>query len=79
MVPLSFLRKLDSLKYTSFIALTAVIYLILIVVIHFILNDTEAMRGPISIITTGGPFDILSSLPVFIFAFTCHQNVRIAQ
>lgn len=73
--PLSFLRKLDSLKYTSFVALASVAYLILIVVIHFLLGDTADQRGPIKIAKPEGPTAMLSALPVIVFAFTCHQNM----
>lgn len=73
-LPLSFLRKLDSLKYTSLVALVAVIYLYVIVVYHYYSpnyppppkDDIELARFSTS---------ILGHLPVFVFAFTCHQNV----
>ncbi|KAG2195442.1 hypothetical protein INT47_000407 [Mucor saturninus] len=73
-LPLSFLRKLDSLKYTSLVALVAVIYLYVIVVYHYYSpnyppppkDDIELARFSTS---------ILGHLPVFVFAFTCHQNI----
>lgn len=71
-VPLSFLRKLDLLKYTSVIALFSVVYLICLVVEHYAL-DALAPRviniGPQSWKHT------LSSFPIFVFAYTCHQNM----
>ena len=75
MIPLSFLRRLDSLKYTSVVALTAIGYLIVLVVAHFIKGDTMAERGDIRVIRWGGAIPTLSSFPVMVFAYTCHQNV----
>ncbi|KAK8075396.1 hypothetical protein PG997_010059 [Apiospora hydei] len=73
-IPLAFLRRLDSLKYTSVVALVSIGYLIILVVYHFA-SDTVTDRGPVRIITWGGPITALSSLPVVIFAYTCHQNM----
>ncbi|CUM62592.1 uncharacterized protein PRCAT00000144001 [Priceomyces carsonii] len=73
-IPLSYLKKLDSLKYTSVIALFSVAYLIILVVGHYIVNDVPQDKhidliGPVSIKST------LSSFPIFVFAYTCHQNM----
>ncbi|KAK5636242.1 hypothetical protein RRF57_011954 [Xylaria bambusicola] len=62
-IPLSFLRRLDSLKYTSIIALVAIGYLIILVVYHFA-SDTLAPRDKIRVIQWGGPVEALASLPV---------------
>ena len=74
-IPLSFLRRLDSLKYTSVIALISIGYLVILVVFHFFRGDTKQDRGPVSVIRWGGAVPALSSLPVIVFAYTCHQNV----
>lgn len=74
-IPLSFLRKLDSLKYTSVVSLFAIGYLVILVVGHCIVGDTEAFRGKVVFFQWSGPVKFLSSLPVFVFAFTCHQNI----
>jgi amino acid permease len=74
-IPLSFLRRLDSLKYTSVVALIAIAYLIILVVAHFIKGDTLADRGEVSIFEWQGPVAALASFPVIVFAYTCHQNV----
>ncbi|KAI0870203.1 transmembrane amino acid transporter [Hypoxylon argillaceum] len=73
-IPLSFLRRLDSLKYTSIIALVAIGYLIVLVVYHFA-SDALAPRDKLRIIHWAGPVEALASLPVVIFAYTCHQNM----
>jgi amino acid permease len=74
-IPLSFLKRLDSLKYTSVIALISIGYLVILVVYHFA-ADSIAERGPVRV-GWEGPVQLLSSLPVVVFAYTCHQNVSI--
>ncbi|KAH0544627.1 hypothetical protein FGG08_001277 [Glutinoglossum americanum] len=74
-IPLSFLRRLDSLKYTSVVALTSIGYLVILVVAHFFKGDTMANRGDIRVVRWGGAIPALSSLPVVVFAYTCHQNM----
>lgn len=74
-IPLSYLRRLDSLKYTSIAALVSMAYLVVLVLYHFVIGDTMTDRGPVRVIHWAGPVPMLSSLPVIVFAFTCHQNV----
>lgn len=74
-IPLSFLRRLDSLKYTSIVALVSIGYLIVLVVYHFA-ADPHASPEDIRVIEWAGPIETLSTLPVVVFAYTCHQNVR---
>ncbi|KAK6072304.1 transmembrane amino acid transporter [Seiridium cupressi] len=73
-IPLCFLKRLDSLKYTSLIALVSIGYLIILVVYHFA-ADVIPDRAPVRIITWDGPISALSNLPVVVFAYTCHQNM----
>ncbi|KAK4124776.1 hypothetical protein N657DRAFT_569956 [Parathielavia appendiculata] len=73
-IPLSFPKRLDSLKYTSMVALLSIGYLILLVVYHFVADEIPN-KGDIRVITWEGPVAALSSLPVVIFAYTCHQNM----
>lgn len=75
LIPLCFLRRLDSLKYTSFIALVSIGYLIVLVVAHFLVGDTVDDRGDIQPIKWAGSIEALSTFPVVVFAYTCHQNV----
>lgn len=74
-IPLSFLRRLDSLKYTSLVALVSIGYLIVLVIYHFA-SDPHADPKDIRVIQWAGPVQTLSALPVVVFAYTCHQNVR---
>lgn len=73
-LPLSFLRKLDSLKYTSLISLFAVIYLCIIVIYHYYSPNYPPPPSD-AIELASFSTSILGHLPVFVFAFTCHQNV----
>jgi amino acid permease len=75
-IPLSFLRRLDSLKYTSVIALISIGYLIILVVAHFVEGDTMQHKTPLRVIQWESKLAVMSSLPVVVFAYTCHQNVR---
>ncbi|KAL5611411.1 uncharacterized protein BROUX77_001567 [Berkeleyomyces rouxiae] len=73
-IPLSFLKRLDSLKYTSIVALVAIGYLVILVVYHFS-TDKLAPASEIRVIGWESPMAMLGSLPVVIFAYTCHQNM----
>lgn len=75
-IPLSFLRRLDSLKYTSIVALVSIGYLIVLVVYHFA-ADPHADPKDIRVIQWASAAETLSALPVVVFAYTCHQNVRL--
>ncbi|KAJ5034914.1 uncharacterized protein L3040_008182 [Drepanopeziza brunnea f. sp. 'multigermtubi'] len=74
-IPLAFLRRLDSLKYTSVVALISIGYLVILVVYHFSKGDTMADRGVIRVVGWGGLVPTLQSFPVIVFAYTCHQNM----
>ena len=75
-IPLSFLRRLDSLKYTSVIALISIGYLVVLVVYHFAAQDTfDGARPPVRVVHWAGAIQTLSSFPVIVFAYTCHQNM----
>ncbi|GAA5912593.1 uncharacterized protein JCM6883_005317 [Sporobolomyces salmoneus] len=72
--PLAFLRRLDSLKVTSYIALCAIAYLVFIVLFYTFLDASELPPpGEVELVKFGSSF--IQSLPVQIFAFTCAQNI----
>ena len=75
-IPLSFLRRLDSLKYTSVISLIAIGYLLVLVLYYFFAGNTLPPESDsIRLIQWAGAIPTLSSIPVVIFAYTCHQNM----
>ncbi len=72
--PLSFLRRLDSLRFTSQVALASVIYLVVVVVgWYFSGASTGRTRGDVVVATFSTA--TLSSFPVQVFAYTCAQNL----
>lgn len=71
--PLSFLKKVDKLKYTSFVGLLGVAYLVALSISEFVRTPAES-RPEIEWFTSISPSQ-LQYVGVFIFAFTCHQNV----
>ncbi|EPT01128.1 hypothetical protein FOMPIDRAFT_1049107 [Fomitopsis schrenkii] len=72
--PLSFMRKIDSLRHTSYVALFSVAYLVVVVIVcySFPLEGTQA-PGEIHLIHFTPNF--VSTFPVQVFAFTCAQNI----
>lgn len=72
-VPLSFLKNLDSLKYTSILGLVAVAYLTLFVVGHWFANDIP--RNGIISYWPSSTTAVFSTFSIIVFAFTGHQNM----
>jgi len=74
LVPLAFLRRLDSLRHASYIAVFSVVYLVVIVVGCYIwpLKGMPS-RGEVHLIHFTPNF--VSTFPVQVFAFTCAQNL----
>ena len=75
-VPLSFMKNLDSLKYTSILGLVAIGYMSILVVAHYVADDIRDpdLKGPVS----WWPQSILaifSTFAIIVFAFTGHQNM----
>lgn len=73
-IPFCFLRRLDSLKYTSLIALFAVLYLF-ILVIYFFFQPTNNSAPEKEWYLFDMKVEFLKKLPIYVFAFTCHQNI----
>ncbi|EJU03460.1 hypothetical protein DACRYDRAFT_64373 [Dacryopinax primogenitus] len=74
LVPLCFLRKLDSLRHTSYVALFSVVYLLLVVIVcYFKPPPGSVPPGEIHLIKLEK--DFISTFPVQVFAFTCAQNL----
>ncbi|AQZ14828.1 AVT5 (YBL089W) and AVT6 (YER119C) [Zygosaccharomyces parabailii] len=74
--PLCFMKKLTSLKKASVIALSSVGYLCCLVVIHFFWPSQEIhdRKGKVSFGFPKNEPTPLTTLPIFVFAFTCHHN-----
>ncbi|OCH96252.1 hypothetical protein OBBRIDRAFT_765760 [Obba rivulosa] len=72
--PLSFLRKLDSLRHTSYIALFSVAYLVVVVITCYFF-PLKGTQEPGEIHWVHFTPDFVSTFPVQVFAFTCAQNL----
>lgn len=75
--PLAFLKRMDSLKYTSFAGVLSVFYLLFVAVWNFTKPDAhippeDAGIEPIANLSISA----FKSFSVFVFSFTCHQNVN---
>jgi len=93
--PLAYAQKITALRYVSYVALTCVLG-ITVVIVLFALEPTPAFdpcaghgdvadafveeevaggpcRGPVVLVTP--PMSILRALPLFVFSYTCHQNI----
>lgn len=73
--PLSYLRALDGLKYTSIFALISSAYVVALIIAHYLLGDTVGQKGPVRVGQPEGVLPVLSSLPIIVFAFTCAHNM----
>lgn len=75
--PLCFLKSLNSLRYASTIALSSVAYLCALVIIHFFFpsQDILDLRGKVSIGLPREGLSPLTTIPIFVFAYTCHHNM----
>lgn len=72
-VPLSYLRNLDSLKYSSILGLGAIAYLAVLVVVHFLVGDAYVPGDRHLVPPTA--WGVFSTFSIIVFAFTGHQNM----
>lgn len=77
-VPLCFLRRLDSLRHTSYLSLLAVLFLVLTVIYYSLFPSARKelpkhSKGSIEFIRID--YHLIAIFPVFVFAYTCAQNV----
>lgn len=74
-IPLSFKKNLDSLKYTSVLGLVAIGYMVVLVVSHWVIGDVpQASRGEIYLFPSSLT-GVFSTFSIVVFAFTGHQNM----
>ncbi|KOH00069.1 aspartate/glutamate transporter [Saccharomyces eubayanus] len=77
--PLSFLKKLNSLRYASMVAISSVAYLCVLVLVHYVApsNEILKLKGRVSYFFPRQSHDLnmLNTLPIFVFAYTCHHNM----
>lgn len=74
-IPLSLLKNLDSLKYTSIAALMAIGYMSLLVMTHYFVGDVPSdLKGNITLFPPNVS-GIFKTFSIIIFAYTGHQNM----
>jgi amino acid permease len=78
--PLAFLRRLDSLRYVSFLAIAAIVYIVGLVFFYALLwPEGMPKEGLVSIDQivwwNPDPMSLARYSPIFVFAFTCHPNL----
>lgn len=79
-VPLCLLRRIDSLKYTSVIALFAIMYMALLVYVQFALalasggtNLPDELKGDVSLLKPQSFNKVLSTFSIIVLAYSGHQ------
>ena len=81
--PLAFMKQITALRHVSVVALSCVM-LIALMIVAFALGISPDLdpcseappgecAGPMVPVT--GPMEILRALPLFVFSYTCHQNI----
>lgn len=75
--PLCFMRSLNSLRYASMVAIGSVAYLCILVIVHFVhvTPELEQLKGEVSLWLPQNEPTPLTTLPIFVFAYTCHHNM----
>lgn len=83
---LSFLKNLNSLKFTSFMSILFVVLLTILIATYSMnlsyldpcesISSTDTCRGGITVATLNP--STLSVFPIFIFSFTCHQVIFVS-
>lgn len=75
--PVTFMKRIDSLKYTSFLGLIGVAYLLTLSVLMYIqaVFNTGSILGDAKLFVTLS-IGAFRAFPIMVFAFTCPQNVQ---
>lgn len=71
-IPISFLKNIADLRFTSFIGIIAIFYILLLNLIRFLIN---LGKNKFSLKLFNRNNNILLRLPFFIFSFTAHQTI----
>ena len=72
--PFCYFKKMDGLKYTSFIGLMAIIFVIIASIFRYS-HDGSDPEAKYDYIKTNFSIYWLNGFGKFIFSFTCHQNI----
>lgn len=79
LLPLSLIRDINKLRYCSLLSVLTILYLAVAIVQHALKNVLSGRITPrwdtLAIWVNVSPLEIISALPIFLFAFTCQMNV----
>eukprot|EP00299_Pterocystis_sp_00344_P018102 c9047_g1_i1.p1 GENE.c9047_g1_i1~~c9047_g1_i1.p1 ORF type:complete len:461 (+),score=88.58 c9047_g1_i1:43-1425(+) len=78
MLPLSMLRTMNALRFSSLFGVITIFYLVIATMIHSLMNTQQYHFLPINEMSFwfGRSFiDVIEAAPIVIFAFTCQVNV----
>lgn len=64
--------KCECCNESSFIGLVSIIYVVVVIVCYYAMDKP---RDSFTVIYAQMNYKVFEVLPIFIFAFTCHQNV----
>ncbi len=76
--PVCFMKRMDSLKYTSYAGMGAVVYLVILTVFNYKRQRVESI---FTYLPLSQPFSLkmMKSFGMLIFSYTCHQNILAIQ
>lgn len=72
--PFCYLKKMDALKYTSFLGLLCIVFVIIAGIFRYT-YDSAIVPAKLSLMSTTPNVVWLGGLGKFVFSFTCHQNI----
>eukprot|EP01105_Mastigella_eilhardi_P028150 TRINITY_DN910_c0_g1_i12.p1 TRINITY_DN910_c0_g1~~TRINITY_DN910_c0_g1_i12.p1 ORF type:complete len:302 (-),score=55.64 TRINITY_DN910_c0_g1_i12:100-1005(-) len=72
-LPLCCVKKLDTMRFASLLAMVSVGYIVVLVVYFYFFGELSYEPEPIKLATFAP--EAFAALPVFVFAFTCHVNL----
>lgn len=71
--PLLCLKNISSLKYSAFIAVSSVVYVIVLVVVQRIVNPSPVLKNPDNpLVLWDISFNIFKAIPLMVYAHNCH-------
>ncbi|KAG5440281.1 hypothetical protein PCANB_001851 [Pneumocystis canis] len=73
--PFTFFRRLDSLRYVSIVSLISIGYMVLIIIIYVFRRNIWNTDAKIDLFEGKGVSGFFSSISVFAFSYSCHQNM----
>ena len=74
--PLSLKKEISALRYTSFLSTCSCFYLAFAIIFSFFMETTDINSAIANApIAEFGAYNILTSISLVVFSFTCHPNV----